>query len=203
MSTPAFTPSPQCWHPHPMLHDFTDHVLVMARTIGADFKGPDQDWMPVAFFMSLNAENVPSVDVIGYDGRFMQDGETKGLLAASLRAYVEKRIADGWRVIAGAFICSAWHMGFKGISPEEVAAIARKGIADQPDKTECVMFQLSTLKTMTLINAGITRDGFSPPRLGDWECMVHAGSEHSGAWRFMAAFQDLLAPMPAPEEVGL
>lgn len=97
------------------------------------------------------------------------DKDTAALL---MRAYFE--IHD---VVRYAFIDEAWTLTTPAITPEEIRRIARRGLADHPDRVEVLMYQAEDESGSATGHRVITRPLKGKPQLGELEIFRSTQSE--------------------------
>ena len=152
--------------------------------IGEDFKDPADDWVPV---MGIHAgEEVTIVGLFAPEGMDhpMNSPEGKDALAAWMTPQLREMGAE-----AVAFVTSAWTRRYE---KDEAPAELPRSIADDPERSECVMIQGIDRGAVQVWTAEIKRFPDRPPQLGEWEEITGGEGQYEG--RFLQAIARGLRP---------
>jgi len=132
---------------------------------------PGEDPAPVALVLGWDAVR-PTLDVVGIDPRYLNDGKSKEMLALGFRDMILKRRAMDQETYAVAFINAAWFKAFKPSDIHLIRTADDNGLQGEAEKLEVVLVDTIWQDGQRILISQVERSETGAPKLQEpWRDM--------------------------------
>lgn len=139
-----------------------DYMMGIIAEIGRGFTDPEDDWAMVAALEDSDGQ----LHLAPLDNEMFANDHSKDILAAMLKDYIKKT-----RIVNYAILFNVHGVAFKTKEEMEEAMKLRgsRRLSTLPGAVEMLMLIVGNEMVETSYQAKISRDGKSPPTLGEWK----------------------------------